>query len=384
MFANLNKLERTQTRRTRIFGLDLLRVFALLSAFAAHACWLFSAYSHPIFKAFSYLGFMAVECFFVLSGYLVAAPLMRLFFAEGLQWREFTGFLRRRLLRIMPAYWLVLLLNIGLALLLGFKADALWRYFLLLQNFAWPMTPFFPESWSMGVKEVPYFLISVWLLGFTFIYRRPIPKWYFPAFLTVLLAIGLCLKWHFHLTSGPLDAHLWNTGMRSVVLYRFDAVVLGMLMSWWQLRYAVSKPLAESMAFSGVLLLCLVTFLIGAFGYNVAAQPFFWNLLLLPAYSLGWALLLPFFARWHKGPSRVEPVVFGLAKLSYAIYLLHYSFLLWAVKSVLPVEDYSTPQLFLLLGAYIIATLCLSYLLYRFWEKPIAQMASKPRTLGKL
>ncbi len=378
MVANLNKLERSQVRRQRIFGLDLLRVFALLSAFAAHACWLFSDFHHPVLKAFSYLGFMAVECFFVLSGYLVAAPLMRLFFTDGLQWREFAGFLIRRLFRIVPAYWLVLLLNVGLAAIIGFKLDSVWRYFFFLQNFAWPMTPFFPESWSMGVKEIPYFAICVALLLLSFVLRS-VRDWYFSAFLAGLLALGIGLKWHYHLTSVP-DAHQWNTGMRSVVIYRFDAVVIGMLMSWSQLRFSLSVHWANFMAVGGVLLLCFVTFLIGAFGYNVSDQPFFWNVLLLPAFSLGWALLLPYFSRWTSGPAFAEPAVFRPAQWSYAIYLLHYSFLLWSVKWFLPVPDYSIGGRFIVLAGYILLTLGLSYLLYRFWEKPLASLTPKVRS----
>ena len=86
-------------------AVSTLKGFAALTVILAHC----RASLPGVAWYVNYLSFcqMAVQLFFVLSGYLVAGSWER---HQGQLWR----FYRRRLLAIAPGYWLMLVLNLGL------------------------------------------------------------------------------------------------------------------------------------------------------------------------------------------------------------------------------------------------------------------------------
>jgi peptidoglycan/LPS O-acetylase OafA/YrhL len=89
----------------RLAGLDTLRALAILLVMLFHLHWLLPDGSGPIAR----FGWMDVDLFFVLSGYLIGSQLLKPL-REG-RGVSLTGFYRNRAYRILPAYLVLLALD---------------------------------------------------------------------------------------------------------------------------------------------------------------------------------------------------------------------------------------------------------------------------------
>ena len=147
--------------RARIGGLDGLRALAVSAVVLFH--------SH---LAGTELGWVGVELFFVISGFLITRIL--------LESRERPGYLRvfytRRALRILPLYYFVLLISTWLATTLGRPLDSLQLpfYAVYLQNYfpqiASQMSagiPLTSHTWTLAVEEQFYWLWPLVILVIT-------------------------------------------------------------------------------------------------------------------------------------------------------------------------------------------------------------------------
>ena len=146
-------------RSKRIFGLDLMRAIAISGVLFTHLFWVFPDAPSYLHQLGSVSGFMGVEIFFVLSGFLIGRILYRIFVRPDHHPGHWLYFLFRRWFRTLPNYFLVLLVNILIVLYLGRALpDSLVRYFFFLQN-AWSgMDIFFTESWSLPIEEFAYII----------------------------------------------------------------------------------------------------------------------------------------------------------------------------------------------------------------------------------
>lgn len=369
----------------KIFGLDFMRVLAILLVLAAHCLWIFEEHQSFLTKAISFSGFMGVELFFVLSGYLIGGGMYRIFCDSDFNFQKVRRFLKRRSLRILPSYYLILTINILLAFLLGMSVEAEWKYYFFLQNFKDPMLPFFPESWSMPIKEIPYFIIPLLLLPIGGIFRGANRTVVFTLviFLLYLSAIFLKLQYHWHCGSSQTGLQ-WNGGLRSVFCFRYDAVLTGVLFyifreksrSFWN-RQKIP------MLWLGIALFFASAYLIGFAGWSVKTHPFFWNVLFLPVLSLASALSLPYFAQWENASALLDRPVTFVGNISYSIYLVHYSLVLWLMKHYFPTAGLSVPMLFFYMFAYIAITFLLSWALYIFFERPVLRWRMQITKYGK-
>src|SRR5262249_13567018 len=111
----------------RVFGLDLMRAIAIALVLVCHSWALSDVPSYWGEGIASVLGVLGVELFFVLSGFLIGNILLRQF-EHGVDVGEMFSFWRRRWFRTLPAYYLYLLINIGLAGLFHLQRGALWPY----------------------------------------------------------------------------------------------------------------------------------------------------------------------------------------------------------------------------------------------------------------
>jgi len=147
---------------TRVFGLDLLRASAILLVLVAHASFMFLPLTHRL-EGWWVLGHLGVELFFVLSGFLIGAILVRQASAN----RFGVGrFWLRRWLRTLPNYYLFLGINILIARWIDGSWPPAAPYAVFLQNFAWPQPIFFIESWSLAVEEIFYLVAPLLVLAF--------------------------------------------------------------------------------------------------------------------------------------------------------------------------------------------------------------------------
>ncbi|MEB3198554.1 MAG: acyltransferase [Candidatus Sericytochromatia bacterium] len=220
--------------------LDGLRGVAILWVLAFHV-WQLSWLPQQLTIAgwtcqFTHLtetGFSGVELFFFISGFCLLWPFVRAL-RQGTpapSWRHYAS---RRAIKILPSYWLsiVLMLLIARPAWLSDPAQALWNltaHAFFFQNIS-PQaeTAVNGVLWSLGV-EVQFYLIFP-LLAWAFV-RRPAWTW-----------VGLCgaaIAWrhgvqtwahpHFHWLMQQLPAYL-------------DLFATGMLGAWLQGRRAPSAP----------------------------------------------------------------------------------------------------------------------------------------------
>ena len=91
----------------RSHGLDTLRSLAILSVIVFHAYTFHDVGSLPWIVEFAaQMGWMGVDLFFVLSGYLIGSQLLRPYRRN--ERPRLWGFYRNRLYRVLPAYLVVL------------------------------------------------------------------------------------------------------------------------------------------------------------------------------------------------------------------------------------------------------------------------------------
>lgn len=347
------------------FGLDALRVSALLFVLFAHGCafWL---PSYPNLLAFpaKILSFIGIEIFFVLSGFLISPALFRMVTRQDLM-----NFWKRRAVRTLPSYYLLLVLNFFvMGFLLGRPTgDA--SYFWFGQNAFAPMQVFFfPESWSLALEMWFYLLapIVAWLLV-----RRTRTSALAATTLAVFLLVFFALlRWQLAAAGAA-----WDEGLRKVVLLRLDALVFGVLAG----GYAITRPQHFRRLRLPALLLALV--LLGGLWRwtwsNQTAPSVRFSSLSFSLCGLAAMFLLPFFASWrHASGALLGLWITQLSRWAFALYLTHVLVLLVALHYAGQWMTGSVWRLIALTLAWLIISFGFAAMLYRWVEQPLMQLAA--------
>ena len=144
------------TSTVRVHGLDTLRALAV-SVVVLHHYVLFVS-DAPTFGWVGEIGWVGVDLFFALSGYLIGNQIFAALKSPG--GFSLKHFYARRLLRTLPNYWAVLALYF---LWPAFRGDApllpLWKYVTFIQNVALEPGSAFSHSWSLAIEEQFYLLL---------------------------------------------------------------------------------------------------------------------------------------------------------------------------------------------------------------------------------
>lgn len=172
-------------------------------------------------------GFLGVELFFVLSGFLIGGILIEKFEGAGSGFSWIKHFWLRRWLRTVPNYVLFLVVNICLFYWGGRISDLpnLVPYLLFVQNLAWPHPDFFGEAWSLSVEEVFYFSVPLLLVMFSFTGMSKRRVMWLVAI--SILVFSCALRIGVAVSANPA----WDAGVRKVVLFRLDSLMIGVLLA---------------------------------------------------------------------------------------------------------------------------------------------------------
>ncbi|WP_130736887.1 acyltransferase [Flavobacterium sp. J27] len=360
----------------RIFGLDVVRATAIILVLFSHLYYLVDA-THPSLIALSGLaGFAGVELFFVLSGFLIGTILLKMFLTSSFSKEEVLVFLKRRWFRTLPAYYLVLFLNIGLALYFGYPMEGWWRYVFFLQNFSSYHIVIFTESWSLSVEEFTY-ILSPLLLFFVAKFVKWNRKLLFLWLSIGLLLVFTILRYIYYLNSTINDMEVWNLNIKSIVVYRVDAIITGFVIAWVHYFYsAYLKRYSVYFFIIAVHLFFLQFIVFNVYGFDIHTKPLYFRVFYFTFSSFTFALCLPVFIYWKKANVLFTNVIQFISKISYSMYLLHYSIIAVLVKSVLINVSFFVPK-FIIVISYLFITTGLSYILYRFYEKPMMYLREK-------
>src|SRR5256885_197039 len=147
--------------RERQPGLDLLRALAIVVVVIYHA----ALFGFKLPGRIDRFGWIGVDLFFVLSGYLIGGQLLAPLARD--QSISLGRFFARRALRIMPAYFVVLAIYF---LLPSWRecpdmAQPLWKFLLSIQNIALHGGTAFSHAWSLAVEDQFYLALPFILLA---------------------------------------------------------------------------------------------------------------------------------------------------------------------------------------------------------------------------
>ena len=138
---------------SRINGLDTLRACAILLVLMYH--YMVFVSHEPSFGFLSEIGWMGVDLFFVLSGYLIGNQIF-----AGLQSEHgfsLKTFYIRRALRTLPNFYVVLAIYFLFPIEAGGKAvTPLWKFLTFTQNFDLKPGSAFSHAWSLSIEEQFY------------------------------------------------------------------------------------------------------------------------------------------------------------------------------------------------------------------------------------
>lgn len=363
----------------RVFGLDLLRAAAIMMVVCAHGfVVLYPHFGEPL-GFFGHGGFFGVELFFVLSGFLIGQILIRTGADLGAA-GNVAYFYVRRWFRTLPLFFLFLIVNVVFERLFRAHAvgagEALSHGFFLRNLTGFHMT-FFPESWSLAIEEWFYLLFpaALWL-------GLKLTKRFETVFLSAAFSF-LAFSTIARLVAAPDPAATWSEEMRMVVIYRFDALMLGMLGAWFSLRFPKTwLRFAPLCAFGGVVLLVAkyaTLWKIENGHLQFGDDSYFARTVRFSLVSLGFALLLPWASAWKlAGENPGSTAVRKIALWSYGLYLVHLPVFLLLTRAGLGAD--APLSLGQALGSFVLqigGAILLSALLYRFFEAPCTRLREK-------
>ena len=374
----MNKIVIENHQNKRIFGLDLMRTIAITMVVAGHCLWIYPQDDSLFHQLLQLFGFFGVEIFFVLSGFLIGKILYQLYLKEDFSLATVFYFLKRRWFRTLPNYYLILLINILIAGIIGYETPQLWRYFFFLQNFKITMLPFFTESWSLSVEEFAYVVMPFFIFIWGLLIKPKNKSRFFLFTVLLLIAIFIGNKLYYENTTYNTTLDQWNVSLKAVVLYRMDSIFMGVLFSWIYVNFTSFWTKTKYIFFLlGTLMLFFLFFSLGHFGLLITIQPLFWNVLYLPLLSIAVACFLPLLSHWRASPSFIGKPITYISIISYSIYLLHYSVVLQLMKYSFPMDVQNRLGLYFFTLVYLLITLVLSAILYRFYEKPMMDLRDK-------
>ena len=369
--------DRKQISAKRFFGLDFLRALSISLLLFSHSSWIYNS-SGILGKMQDASGFLGVELFIVLSGFLIGGILYKQFLHENYTIKDAGLFVTRRLMRVLPSYYLVILIITIIYLLFGFSVSEVWKYPLMIQNFSSPIPGFFPESWSLPVKEMGYIFVVILLLVVSKTFIKASKQVLFLMVVIGLIVFTFLLKLYYDIHSANLQLRIWSFTLRSVVIYRIDSVLIGVLFGYFYHNYKEFIMSKRKLFLAVGLLLFLVLFLcIVVFKLRLTNASWFWNILCLPLVSSAICLFIPFLLNWKSPPQAIGNGITFICNIAYSIYLLHYSVVLFLLKYFIDTKDFRLWQLNLFAILYLSITVGLSYLFYTYFEKPINQFRAK-------
>lgn len=338
----------------------------------------------PVFRVVN-RGLLGVDVFFVLSGFLIGSMLLREHAA--LERIAFRRFYFRRAMRILPAYYMSLVLYCAL---IGKNVETLWANLLFVNNFIPDAHQCMNWAWSLAIEEQFYIVFPLMLaVAFSLLRVRG-------AFFLVLFALSIVVRMatvarHDLHVPGPEHARLLYDTLYDKPHTRFGELLSGVIVAYafgfTKAPEVFRRSPRLALAGTAIAVVCIA-------GLSVVEQPFFKYglppLANFAYYSLsavvfaasvayvlfaclcragGGGLLGSFFA-WKP--------FFPVAQLSYSAYLLHVIVILVGLET----GAFRAAQSVLSMCAYLVVvpvvTLLASLLMYLFVERPFMNLRERP------
>ena len=369
------------TSPSRNPGLDTLRASAIALVFMYHYEVFVSR--APTFGWLSDVGWVGVDLFFVLSGYLIANQLFA-GLARG-QALSLPRFYARRAFRTLPVFWLVLAFFVLFPAAMGGRPPPpWWRFLTFTQNIGLQPGTAFSHAWSLCVEEQFYLVLpAVLALGAWLARGRvTLTRTHGWALMGALVAVGVVARWVLWQAYGrPVDGR--GDGYMSWVYFdtlcRFDEFIPGVAVAMlknfhrpaWDGLMARGNLLAAIGAVAVVAMLTLAYrfYLIDGYGWGFFMTAFGYSLVALAFAVLVAAALSPTarVLRWR------IPGADKLALWSYSTYLSHKPLAYLLAQQLKPLQVSDGARLALITLACVAA----GGLLYKLVEAPFMALRDR-------
>ena len=337
----------------RMYQLDTLRAFALGSVMLEHYGGRSINDHFPIGA-----GTIGVGCFFTLSGFLITGILLESFDAAEKRSVAFRTFYVRRFLRLMPAFYAVILALV----LLGIQPVASsWPWHAAYLTNIWialghPSNVF----WSLAVEEQFYLL---WPLAIVVTPRR-----WLPIVTIALMVLAIGFKVAVYQSGYSL------TEARGLLPNNFDLLALGCLLAMVCYRDGRSNNFdwytgRVMVIFTAVAWTCMVLAITSWLVWGERSILRFFTNNLLCGVFFAWLVLNAGvgFKGWVGAIFNLKPLQY-VGQISYGLYLVHN----WMPKIV---EKYAGNMPRIPFGILVVtATFAVCILSWHFLEKPILNL----------
>jgi peptidoglycan/LPS O-acetylase OafA/YrhL len=303
-------------RKHRLVGVDLLRLLAIMLVLGSHM-WL-PPDSWPIapkafFSTWHRGGWVGVDLFFVLSGFLVSG----LLFSEYKLRRQMSlvRFYTRRGWKIYPPFFLFIGVTILVVWIEGrtFPRSQLASEFFFLQSY---IPGIWSHTWSLAVEEHFYLVLPAALIGIAHFNRRSATP------LRPIVALALCVA-VFTLAARLIHWHYypaWSRSHTAATHLRLDSLFCGVAIAY---VYHFHTSRFESLrAWRWHLIVAGCAFLSPPFVPQLGAPPFLYTVGYTLFY-LGSGMILIGVLLTDVSSNRVLRWGAAIGAYSYSIYLWH-------------------------------------------------------------
>ena len=363
-------------------GLDTLHACAIALVFMYHYEIFVSR--APTFGWLSDVGWVGVDLFFVLSGYLIANQLFA-GIARG-ERLSLPRFYARRALRTLPVFWLVLAAFALFPAALGGRAPLpWWRFLTFTQNIGLEAGTAFSHAWSLCIEEQFYLVLpAVLALGALFARGRSrgatLTRAHGWALMGALVAAGVAARivlWQRHGAAGQEAQYM------SWVYYatpcRFDEFIPGVAVAMlknfhrplWDRLMAHGRAIFAAGAAATLAMLAAAyrLYYVDGVGYGFFMTAFGYSLL-----ALSFALLVTAALSPRPTPLRWRvPGAAPLALWSYSTYLSHKPLAYFLAQQLKPLGVSDGARLAII----TLACIATGGLLYKLVEEPFMALRDR-------
>jgi peptidoglycan/LPS O-acetylase OafA/YrhL len=321
-----------------------------------------------IFCKITQFGWIGVDLFFVLSGFLIGSILLSNKSSEN----YFKTFYIRRIVRIIPNYYLLILVFVVVGSIESFKSNSFltgedilpfWSYLCLCQNFFMAKYESLGNhpmgvTWSIAIEEQFYLI-------FPFILYK-IDNKRVPYLLVLLIAVAITSRFMF---DGWISRYV-------LLITRVDSLSVGMLVAWIRVNYDMEKFCTDKKVLLNFILIidiliCGICYMVfndlGVFKHTLFAVIF--GIMVINAlgnnYNIYGAFLRQNWLIW-------------IGSISYSLYLFH-DYILGITyhlmgKNGVIISDFR--DIVITISSFALSLL-FSYTIYRLLETPMISIGKK-------
>ncbi|MBP6795845.1 MAG: acyltransferase [Saprospiraceae bacterium] len=358
------------SHQNRIIGLDIIRCLAILRVVYGHGYLLLPEAFHQTYRNIMLLNLDGVSIFFMLSGFLIGGILLKSIHTREFGLREIFIFWIRRWFRTIPNYVLVLSSVWLYNMFIGFTSPekGFFYYLTFSQNFFSPHPDWFPEAWSLAVEEWFYVFFPLSYFIFYLFIKSKEKLFLFTTVLFIIFPLVLRVFKYNH----GLELAEFDLEFRKIMLLRLDSIMYGVLAAYLLFKKpAFWEKYKYLFLYTGIVFLLLLKWKSGTWVRDY--PPLTFNIESAIIFCF-----LPFMANYKTTKLKyLDAAIIFISIISYSMYLINLQVIGILIPTLSGLMFGETGSHWINYAMYWILTIILSWMLYKWFEKPITDLRDK-------